>query len=323
MFEQKILALYKKNIFTRFDELDYLYYFSEKDFEGLKSENYEFYSYKGHILKGKFYYYDNFKPNHIVIFEHGMGGGHLSYFKEIEILCRNGFKVLSYDHTGCMESGGENSGGFSQSLADLIDLLNSLKSDKKFANMSFSVVGHSWGGFSTMNIPAFHNDIKHIIAISGFLSVDNIVKQTLGKFSKKSCGFAIELDNQSNPKLCNVNSIDSLSNFKGRALIIHSNDDKVVMPKYHFNILEKYLKNKTNIEFLLVNNKKHNPNYTEEAVQLKDKFFKQLKKDFKKGKLNSKEDRINYKKNVNWDKITEQDINIWNRIIEVLNYDVV
>ena len=50
MFEQKILALYKKNIFTRFDELDYLYYFSEKDFEGLKSENYEFYSYKGHIF---------------------------------------------------------------------------------------------------------------------------------------------------------------------------------------------------------------------------------------------------------------------------------
>ena len=33
MFEQKILALYMKNIFTRFDELDYLYYFSEKDFD--------------------------------------------------------------------------------------------------------------------------------------------------------------------------------------------------------------------------------------------------------------------------------------------------
>ena len=61
-----------------------------------------------------------------MVFDHGIGGGHLSYFKEIEMLCRGGYKVLGYDHAGCMESEGEYINGMTGSLPDLDSAINYL-----------------------------------------------------------------------------------------------------------------------------------------------------------------------------------------------------
>ena len=125
----KIIEKYISTIFPRCDDNGNIFYFSKKDFKELNSEKYIFDSSKGYKLKGSFYYYDNYKPNHIIILDHGMGGGHLSYFREIEILARRGYKVLSYDHSGCMKSEGTSTGGLCQSLCDLNDCIKSLKNN--------------------------------------------------------------------------------------------------------------------------------------------------------------------------------------------------
>ncbi len=318
MLKDKIINIYKQNVFTRCDDTGSIYYFSHKDFKDLKFEDYEFLSSKGYVLKGKIYYYDNYKPNHLVVFDHGMGGGHLSYFKEIELLARNGFKVLSYDHSGCMESGGQSTGGFCQSLCDLNDLFISLKANDKFNNYVFSVVGHSWGAFSTMNIPYFHKDIKHVVAMSGFISLEQVLKQNFKGLLSSVYDEVYNIEKESNPGYVNVNAINSLKSYEGKALIIHSKDDKTVNYKFHFNVLKEELKNNNNINFILLNKKRHNPNYTEEAVNYKDKFFKIYIKQLKKGKLVTEEQKEKFKNSFDWNKMTEQDLSVWEEIIKVL-----
>ena len=68
MLKDKIINIYKQNVFTRCDDTGSIYYFSHKDFKDLKFEDYEFLSSKGYVLKGKIYYYDNlFKKDYPIL----------------------------------------------------------------------------------------------------------------------------------------------------------------------------------------------------------------------------------------------------------------
>ena len=107
IFEKQIIGTFRNNFLRRCDDTGTAFYFSAADFPGLEAEPFSFPSCKGHELKGYFYHYDDPIPGRIVVFDHGFGGGHRSYMKEIELLCRHGYLVFSYDHTGCMESGGD------------------------------------------------------------------------------------------------------------------------------------------------------------------------------------------------------------------------
>ena len=192
--------IYRTKVFARCDDKGTAYYFSAKDFEGLNSVPYSFASSKGDTLKGNFYYYENPIKNRIVVFDHGFGGGHRSYMKEIEMLCRHGYLVFAYDHTGCMTSGGESPNGMAQSLCDLNDCIAMLKADDRFACMDISVMGHSWGGFSTLNISALHPEISHVVVLSGFVSVEELVKTFFSGILKWYRKAVLELERKANPK---------------------------------------------------------------------------------------------------------------------------
>ena len=107
IFAKQIEAMYRKNLFARQDNQGEIFYFGPEDFPGLAAHGYSFPAGAGHALKGYFYHYADPIPGRLVVFDHGMGNGHRAYMREIERLCRAGFLVFSYDHTGCMESGGE------------------------------------------------------------------------------------------------------------------------------------------------------------------------------------------------------------------------
>ena len=175
IFEKQIVKQYKRMMCSRCDDTGRAFYFSADDFPGLHKEEYCFTASAGHMMKGYLYHYDNAIPGRLVIFDHGFGGGHRSYMKEIELLCREGYLVLAYDHTGCMESGGETPNGLAQSLCDLNDCINSVKKDSELSGSDISVVGHSWGGYSCLNIAALHPDISHIVVMCGFVSVELLV----------------------------------------------------------------------------------------------------------------------------------------------------
>ena len=319
IFSKQLEGLYRSNLFVRYDGNECAYYFSAKDFPNLQAKSYHFANQNGERLQGYFYCYPNPIPNRIVVFDHGIGGGHRSYMKEIEMLAHHGYLVFAYDHTGCMESEGAFAGGLTQSLPDLDACISTLKADKNYQGYTLSVIGHSWGGYACLNIAAYHPDLAHIVAISGFISVKQMHRQLfrgVQALLRKSF-FAIE--KSAHPNYAETDAVSALSKTNARILIIHSDDDDTVHCKYHFSFLEKALHKQKNIQFLKIYGKAHNPHYTSDAIQYKKDYYLLLQKKTKRKELVSKEQKEAFIASIDWNRMTVQDEKIWKEIFEVLN----
>ena len=318
MLYKKIREMYRQMLYKRCDSDGSIFYFTHRDFPGLQQEAFPFSSADGHMLQGYLYHYENPIPGRLVMFEHGMGSGHTGYMQEIQLLAKQGYLVFAYDHTGCMASGGAETGGFPQSLKDLNDALTALKADKRFAGFRFSVVGHSWGGYSTLNIQTLHPDVSHVVAISGFLSVEQIIKDSFSgllAFAGKRL-WQEELEKQ--PQWTRFHALETLKNGSAKGLIIHSDDDKTVACKSTFDVLQEALQQKENLRFLRLTGKNHNPNYTADAVRYKDDFFRQYQKQQKKGLLKTQEQKDAFIAAFDWQRMTTQDEAVWAEIFRTL-----
>lgn len=315
IFEKQIVNTFRSSFLRRCDDTGTAFYFSAADFPGLEAEPFAFPSSKGHSLKGYFYHYADPIPGRIMVFDHGFGGGHRSYMKEIELLCRHGYLVFSYDHTGCMESGGENIGGFSQSLFDLNDCLNALKATERCANLDISVMGHSWGGFSTANICALHPEVSHIVVLSGFIAVEILVNQFFGGIMKGCRKAILALD--PTPEYFKYNAVESLSGTDAKVLLVYSDNDRMVSRAVHFDALKKGLSHKDDVRLLLVSGKGHNPNYTEDAVAYLGRYSADVAKKAKT--LTTADARKAYVDSWDWNRMTAQDETVWAEIFKTLD----
>lgn len=310
--------LYKSVLFRRHDPDGSIFYFSHKDFEGLSADEFSFKSKRGHLLRGSFYCYGNPKPQRLIIFEHGMGNGHNAYFREIEALAKAGYLVYSYDHTGCNKSEGEHIHGLSGSLSDLDDCINALVSERGFDERQISVVGHSWGGFSALNILAYHPNLKSIVAMSGFISIPVMQKQAIPFILAPFGKTLFELEKVTNPGFAESTAIDVLGNTDRPVLVIHSTDDATVDYKSNFRTLSHAIVDKTNIEFLLVSGSGHSPHYTAKAFAYREQFFKDLKKLRRQGRLETAEQKADFVKGYDWLRMTEQNAELWETIFSFL-----
>lgn len=318
IFEKQILGIYRKNLFVRNDNADGIFYFSPDDFPGLQAHPYDFKARAGHDLKGYFYHYPDPVHGRVLVFDHGMGNGHRAYMREIETLAKAGFLVFSYDHTGCMASGGESCNGFAQSLSDLDACMEALKSEKALEDYTFSVIGHSWGGFSTMNISALHPDITHVVSMSGFISVKRIVEQTIDGILKPYRKPILALERQANERYVDFDAISSLQGTDAEVLLIYSENDPVVKMSCHCDPLIQALEGKENIHIHLESGKAHNPSYTAEAVKYKDAFFEALQTLRKRGNKVTPEERKSFMESYDWRRMTEQDEKVWDLIVSHL-----
>lgn len=319
IFEKQVLGMYRGMAYTRCDDKGLAYYFSAKDFPGLSLTPYPFTASAGHTLQGYLYHYEWYDPSRLVVFDHGFGGGHRSYMKEIEMLCRHGYRVFAYDHTGCMESGGETPNGMAQSLCDLNDCITQIKSDPQFAGLDLSVMGHSWGGFSTLNISALHPEISHVVVLSGFVSVELLVNSFFGGIMKGYRRAVMDLERQSNPKFVEFNAVDSLSASSAKVLLIYSENDQMCRKNPHFDLLQEGLENKENVRFLLVPDKGHNPNYTKDAVGYLAEYAKAQRKMLRRGLLAAPEARKAFVASFDWNRMTAQDGAVWREIFDCLD----
>ena len=319
IFEKQIVKMYEGMAYTRCDSDGTAYYFSSDDFPGLKKESFPFKSSMGHTLSGYVYYYDSPVSGRMVVFDHGFGGGHLSYMKEIEKLCKHGYTVFAYDHTGCMESGGKNPNGMSQSLCDLSDCISFIKSNPRFDGMDISVVGHSWGGFSTLNISALHPEISRVAVLSGFVSVEMLVNSYFGGIMKGYRKAVMDIERKANPDFVNYNAVKTLSETKARALLIYSDNDKMCHKAVHYDALYEALSGKDNVKFILEHNKGHNPNYTEDAVKYLGEYVKAKNKLSAKKKLVTPEQKAEFLAAWDWNRMTAQDEKVWGEIFALLD----
>ena len=314
----KIESSYRATLFSRHDADGSIFYFSAEDFPGLNKEPYSFVTRAGHRLSGCFYSYDGAVDGRLVVFDHGMGTGHRAYMREIELLARHGYLVFSYDHTGCTESEGEGTRGFAGSLADLDSALFAIKSASRFENSKISVIGHSWGGFSTLNIAARHHDVAHVIALSGFTSVKKMQADIIPPFLFPLRRMLYKIEERANPDYVTYEAEESLAETSAKVLIIHSADDKTVKIS-HFKRLARKLSGKENVRFLLVHGKNHNPNYTREAVESLGKFFAELKTKQSRGELDTPEAKAEFIASYDWWRMTEQDGEVWAEIFKTLS----
>ena len=317
IFEKKIIGIYESQFMSRCDDKGLAHYFSHSDFPGLRQQSFDFMSSLGHTMKGWFYCYDKVIPGRLVVFEHGFGGGHRSYMKEIEKLCSHGYLVYTYDHTGCMESGGDSPRGLSQSLRDLNDCLNALRSTPGSRDLDISVMGHSWGGFSTMNICALHPEVSHIVAMCGFVSVPEMAGQFFSGILKGYRKGVLALEEKNNPEFVRYNAAESLAGTDIPVLLLYSADDKLVSRGIHHDTLKKDLAHKSNIRILLEENKGHNPNYTREAVRYLGEYAAALAR--KNKQLRTESRKKAFRDSWDWDRMTIQDDNVWTEIFRTLD----
>lgn len=318
IFEKTIINLYKKNICIRQDGNPLLHYFSVEDFPNLQRTPFDFEGNAGQKLQGYYYYYSSPRKDRLIIFDHGMGNGHVAYLKEIELIARQGYTVFTYDHTGCRESGGENIVGFAQSLCDLDYAVNALRSAKEYGNAKFTVIGHSWGGFAALNISALHPEIESCVSLSGFIGVERMIEQFFSGILKFYRPSILRLEHESNPMYSLIDAQKSLKNSKSRILYIASDNDPTVKTAYHFDTLKNSPPEGANIEFLLVKNKLHNPNYSESAVAELDKMSKAMTAGMKKKAFETTEAVDAFRNSWDWEKITEQDEDLWNKIFDFI-----
>ncbi|MBR5221269.1 MAG: alpha/beta hydrolase [Clostridia bacterium] len=310
------------SIYTRADDTGAVFYFTADDFPGLQKTAYPVKSSRGHQLDGYFYFYDGYRDDRIVVFEHGMGSGHTGYMKEIERLCAHGYRVYAYDHTGCMNSGGCDTGGFVQSLIDCNDVIGALQADPAYAALPISVIGHSWGGLSTVNIASLHPEVTHLIALAPPISpaqlIENMLPPMLSRYAKK---FSAE-ERAKNPDFYDRDARESLWKTAAHVLILHSADDPVVRTEYHFKLLRDALSDRPNTRFVLLSNKAHNPNYTADAVKYKDEFFAQYQTAIKNKQLVTEAQKTTFKNSYDWNRMTVQDDDVWAMIFETLDKPV-
>lgn len=319
LFEKQIEKIYRSNLFVRNDNTGGIFYFGPGDFPGLRAHPFDFRARAGHTLKGFFYHYDEPIPGRLLVFDHGLGNGHRAYMREIECLARAGFLVYSYDHTGCMASGGESTNGFAQSLNDLDQCLTALKAEPALSDRKIAVMGHSWGGFSTMNISALHPDITHVVSMSGFVSVKLMLEQVISGPLKVFRKRLLALEHRSNPEYVDFDARKSLWHSKAKVLLIYSENDQTVRKDPHYDSLHQALDGRENIRLLLVQNKGHNPSYTADAVACKDAFFKEFSKAQKKGLLKTPDQQKEFMQQYDWKRMTMQDEAVWEEILKTLN----
>ena len=151
----------------------------------------------------------------------------------------------------------------------------------------------------------------------GFVSVEEMMKTFFAGPLKAYRRAVLALERESNPRFYGFNAVESLSKSSARALLIYSEDDTLCR-RAHYDILKERLGGRENVSFMLVKNKGHNPNYTEDAVKMLGEFGKARAKLLKKKKLTS-EEKARFVASFDWDKMTRQDEAVWNAIFEHLD----
>lgn len=299
---------YIKRFVCRYDKEVGIPYYSYTDFTNLKQEASSFTNSKGIKISYFYYYYPNYKEDKIILFLPGIGPGHTAYLKEIEEICKRGFKVLSLDYTGTDKSEGKYLGSLNTPTEDVNELLDYLTLDKEVV-----VIGHSLGGYTSLNLLNLRNDINKGVIISGFLSVESLINSLVkSKFISKQI---LKYERKKYPHYYDLNNVSFLKDTKKKILFIHSLDDQMVPYKSSLAVIEKL--NNKNLITISVDQRGHNPNYTEKASKYLQEVFGKYNELIKEKKIKTGKDKINYFKDVSLTDLVQQDQTI---IEEIINF---
>ena len=261
------------------------------------------------ILRGYDYNYDNYSKAAIVVFSHGMWCNVDAYNQDICTIAQSGYEVIAINHTGVDTSDGSSLLGFSGSLKALDSTISLIKANPSYKDRDIYVVGHSWGAYATLNITKYHSDIKKLVAMAPFASTARLLRGLLPRPLYVLIPFVMLAEKISLGKYANCVSLKSLNSFNGESLILHSKND----PMVNFKLNTGYLMEHNNsAQYLITEDRGHNPDYRASSVEYMNKYLTECKA-LKGNEL------TNYKKQADFHRMGELDMDIMNRIIEFLN----
>lgn len=304
-----------------------LKYFTAEDFDGLSAKPVEFKSNKGQILRGNIYTYKHIKEYEgLIIFVHGMGGGHLSYTTEINTLARAGFVVMGYDNTGTCSSEGKSLKGFFQSVIDLSHALKFVEGNKDLNKYSIELVGHSWGAYTVCQVLQFKPNVKAVVAMSGPNSSAKLICNAMKNETKINFSFLKPFITTVNFLTFGTkgvkNTVDVLKNTKVPVLLLHGELDATA-PLGNSPISNKEIQEKDNIKTIVYEGRFHNVYQTKESEEYLNNTFGSLTELNKKYKGKAPQSEINkIYDNIDYKKITEEDSDVMNTIIKFLEENI-
>jgi len=280
-------------------------FYNEKDFNCIRKD--ASFKIKNITLKGCFITPNKeFDQSKIIIFCHGMCSSKESYMQVISTIANGGFEVFCFDYIGVNESEGNVMGGFAQGLRSVDYAIKYIH--ELYKNKDIYVIGHSWGGFNALNSVRYNSYVKKVCAISPFISINDVILAITPIIAKMLVINTEFVEGIRFGKYAYANSISTLKRFNGDVLIIHSEDDDTVIYDASSKKLFKKFSNIDRFKFLIVNGKKHQPQYTYESVNKLYNFYE------KSHELDGN-DLINYMKTINFHELGEIDMDIMNQII--------
>ena len=304
-----ITESYRRQFLVRFDKDAAIPYYSAEDFPGLVCEPGSYTGRYGSDVRYFIYYYPGCVSDRTILFCPGMGPGHTAYLSEIETVCRAGYRVLTLDYTGCGESGGERMPSVNAPTRDSAGLLEHLSPEGEIIP-----VGHSLGGYTALNLARILPGVTRAVVISGFLSISDemigfvklrLLADVVGRYEKR-------LD----PEYGSGDNLKYLSSTSDRILWIHSTDDPMVNYKHNAGRVAKLAN--PNLRVLTVTGKRHNPQYSSEALATMNAWIGEYNRLVAAKELDTPEAKKGYFDDKPIGRMTEQDPAIFAEILSFI-----
>ena len=112
------------------------------------------------------YIFGNENDRGLIVISHGLGGGAVSYMREIMYFVDNGWQVFAFDNTGSHNSEGRGTRGLPQSALDLNEALNYISNN--LPDLPIMLYGHSWGGYAVTAVLNFDHEISAVVSLAGY-----------------------------------------------------------------------------------------------------------------------------------------------------------
>lgn len=260
-----ILTIYidHKYFDKRFTGVEYIRCYKKEDYHSLNCDDFSFVS-NNNKLNGNMFYV-NKQLDNIAIFACGFKMTYQRYMPEINYLCSLGYTVFTYDNTGTGQSEGKSLNGAPQAIMDLEKCIDVIK--EKYPNAKITLVGHSMGGYAVVNVLNLQK-VDKVLAISPFNNIIDVVMDNANKifhnkllFFKASYKLYYKLKFK---KYASFSTYKTLKYVNIPVLVIHGTNDKTVLID---NFANSMMTNQNAfVNYLVVENKKHNPLLSYDAI---------------------------------------------------------
>ena len=304
-----ISALYKKNFLVRYDKDEAIPYASCADYERLICDQGSFRNSNDVSIHYFSYYYDGYKQDKLLLFCPGLGPGHTAYLAEIERLCWAGYRVLTLDYTGCGTSGGDRLPSINAPTRDVVELIEYLHPSERIIP-----IGHSMGGYTVLNLCNLTPSFGRAVILSGFV---DIASEMLGFLKSRLLASRISLYERTWDKhYGTLDNLAYLATTTDKLLWFHSTDDPMV--NYGYNASRVARLRNPNVQVITVEGKKHNPQYTQEALDRMNTWIGEYNRLVKSKQLDTLEARKAYFVDKPVAMMTEQDPTVYAEILRLI-----